>query len=194
MSIRLLIGILIIMGCKEPQLQSIAYKEAIEGCKYKREQIKKKYPNNELIRVRPDCLIGAQLPDVKIKGMEGKIITTEFLKGKKNIINFWFITCPPCIKEMPWLNKIQSELGEEKINYIAISRDSKKDTEEFLEETAFNFTIIPDGRTLIEDNFDHMWGYPFTIITDENLIIKHISQGKPTEEELRSELLPFLKD
>lgn len=194
MKILFITGFFILLSCKQPKIKVITYKEAIEACRYKREKIKEKYPDNELISIRPDCLLGAKLPDLEMEDMEGHIITTSSMKGKKNIINFWFITCPPCIQEMPWLNQIKENLGAKHINYIAISRDSRKDAEEFLRESEFNFTIIPDGRRLFEAVFDHMWGYPFTIFTDEELTITHIARTTSSEEALREEIMPFLKD
>ncbi|MBC8111723.1 MAG: redoxin domain-containing protein [Verrucomicrobia bacterium] len=41
------------------------------------------------------------LPDFELKDMNGKIISSKDLKGKFVHINFWSVTCVPCIQEFP---------------------------------------------------------------------------------------------
>jgi thiol-disulfide isomerase/thioredoxin len=50
------------------------------------------------------------LPDVTFKDTEGKTIHLADLKGKVVFLNFWATWCPPCIAEMPSINKLYEKL------------------------------------------------------------------------------------
>lgn len=45
------------------------------------------------------------------------------LKGKVVLLNFWATWCAPCIHELPTLDKLQSELGSDKFEVVAVSID-----------------------------------------------------------------------
>lgn len=61
--------------------------------------------------------LGFSLYDV-----DGKIISLEDLRGKPIFLNFWATWCPPCIAEMPGINKLHNELKED-VNFVMISLD-----------------------------------------------------------------------
>jgi thiol-disulfide isomerase/thioredoxin len=42
-------------------------------------------------------------PNVTFTTIDGKQISTDALKGKVVLVNFWATDCPGCIKEMPQL-------------------------------------------------------------------------------------------
>ena len=65
-----------------------------------------------------------KLPSFNLKTLLGEYFTSEKLKGKPTMINFWFTTCPPCIAEMPVLNKIAEKYKNE-INFIAITYETQ---------------------------------------------------------------------
>ena len=44
-------------------------------------------------------------------------IRTKDLKGKINVINFWFMKCAPCIAEIPALNTLVKKYKGKDINF-----------------------------------------------------------------------------
>ncbi|HEU5051820.1 MAG TPA: TlpA family protein disulfide reductase [Hanamia sp.] len=48
-----------------------------------------------------------------VTAADGKIITSDSLKGKVVLINFWASWCPPCRAEMPSLNKLYNDLKDD---------------------------------------------------------------------------------
>lgn len=125
--------------------------------------------------VKADCLVGAKLPEFETIDMDNNTISSDNIKGKINVLNFWFINCAPCIAEIPSLNILFEKYKTDEINFLAIGRDNPNEIKKFLTKHPFHFTIIPNGNDLIKNKFHLMWGYPFTMITDsENRIIKVI--------------------
>lgn len=45
------------------------------------------------------------------------------------IINFWATWCAPCVKELPYFERLHQERGQQKIKVILVSLDFRKDLE-----------------------------------------------------------------
>jgi len=107
--------------------------------------------------VQPSCLLGVKLPEFELKDMAGNTINTNNIKGKINIINFWFIKCRPCVAEIPALNTLVEKYNRLDINFLAISRDQPEQLKAFLKAHPFHFTILPNGSEVAKNNFQLMW-------------------------------------
>jgi thiol-disulfide isomerase/thioredoxin len=56
-------------------------------------------------------------------GPDGKAMMLSDLKGKVVLLNLWATWCAPCRKEMPFLAKLQTELGSDQFEVVALSVD-----------------------------------------------------------------------
>jgi thiol-disulfide isomerase/thioredoxin len=54
---------------------------------------------------------------------DGKARTLKEWGGKVVLLNLWATWCAPCRKEMPSLDRLQSELGSDKFEVVAVSAD-----------------------------------------------------------------------
>src|SRR5438874_5240131 len=61
-------------------------------------------------------------PQVGFTDVDGKPMTLADFKGKPVVINFWATWCQPCLKEMPSLERLQSNL-EGRLTVAAVSED-----------------------------------------------------------------------
>lgn len=84
--------------------------------------------------VRPEPVT---LPDFAFEAPGGATVTSEDLKGKVVLLNVWATWCVPCREEMPQLNALQSELGGDGFEVVALNIDKggPEKAETFLEET-----------------------------------------------------------
>ncbi|WP_179315187.1 TlpA family protein disulfide reductase [Winogradskyella undariae] len=123
---------------------------------------------------------GKELPKFELPLLSGKKINSESLKGKPTIINFWFSNCAPCIEEMPLLNEIKSEFGNE-VNFISMTFQNQNEVNEFLRTHDFDFTHIVDSKDYIR-TFG-TFGYPKTLILDKDLVIVEIEKMIPKDTE-----------
>ncbi|MDQ8004492.1 MAG: TlpA disulfide reductase family protein [Pedobacter sp.] len=63
--------------------------------------------------------------DLKFKEQNGKIITLTDLKGKVVFLNFWATWCPPCLAEMPSINKLYEQHRDNKdVIFVMVDADS----------------------------------------------------------------------
>ena len=171
--------IFLIFACKT---KALPYEIGIENCKENKETLHAFDPvlkdSFEFEMIVDSCIEGYLLPDFSGQTIEGKTVSTASLEGKISIITFWFENCPPCIAEIPGFNQIKTKYGTDKINYLAIGNDSKKDIEKFIHRMPFNFEHVADGEEIYRNVFKSPWGYPFTIISNsKNVIIKSFGGG-----------------
>jgi peroxiredoxin len=91
------------------------------------------------------------LPSFVIKDIEGMEVTSESLKGKIVVMNYWALSCKPCIEEIPRLNKLaKSYVSDEDVVFFALSPDNKDKVNKFLEKQDFNYRMFV-GRKNIEN-------------------------------------------
>ncbi|WP_218822765.1 TlpA family protein disulfide reductase [Tistlia consotensis] len=66
------------------------------------------------------------VPDLPFKQrLDGMIrdVSLKDFAGKVVVLNFWATWCPPCVAEMPSLDRLQGDLGGEGIVVVALSED-----------------------------------------------------------------------
>lgn len=78
---------------------------------------------------------------------KGEELSMEELKGKVIFINIWATWCPPCIAEMPSINKLYNEIKDENVAFIMLSvDDSFEKAIAFRERKGYDFEIYkPNG-------------------------------------------------
>jgi thiol-disulfide isomerase/thioredoxin len=119
---------------------------------------------------------GRKLELFSAKDIEGYKIRPKDLEGKVVVLNFWFIKCPPCLDEIPELNKIAlSYANNPNIVFIAVALDEKDDLKKFLKDNPFAYHIVDDGRE-IASRYE-IKTYPTSIILDKEGKVKLHTTG-----------------
>ena len=71
----------------------------------------------------------------------GNTLSLEDFKGKPIFLNMWATWCPPCIAEMPNINKLHNEVGSE-VAFVMVSLDEDFETAKgFNTRKGFNLPI-----------------------------------------------------
>jgi len=115
------------------------------------------------------ALKGKPLPDFVFKDILGNTYTPEDIKGKVVVINLWFISCAPCIEEMPELNKLVKEYeNNDAVLFLALALDEKGPRlNTFLETHVFNYNIVPDSQDYIIKKLQTN-SFPTHMVLDKN--------------------------
>ena len=71
-----------------------------------------------LVKERPPA------PDTAFLDEDGNTVAVPDFSGRVLLVNFWATWCPPCIREMPSLDRLQAEMGGDDFSVIAISADA----------------------------------------------------------------------
>jgi thiol-disulfide isomerase/thioredoxin len=109
------------------------------------------------------------LPEIKFQDGEGQERTLADWRGKVVLLNLWATWCLPCRKEMPALDRLQSTLGSDKFQVVAISVDRTGITgaKKFLDETKVpNLAVYADPTARLTSTL-RAAGLPATLLIDQ---------------------------
>ncbi|QWE16856.1 TlpA disulfide reductase family protein [Polynucleobacter sp. AP-Nino-20-G2] len=123
------------------------------------------------------------------KTPDGKSVDTENWRGKVLVVNFWASWCPPCVEEMPTLDKLQQEFSSKNVLFVGIGIDSPSNIREFLQKTPVSYPIVIgglEGSNLSKQMGNTQGALPYTIIINAGGKAISSKLGKISEEELRS--------
>lgn len=82
-------------------------------------------PDTAALEKKEPPKISENLSDILFKDASGKVIDLGSLKGKVVFLNFWATWCPPCLAEMPAVNKLYTQFKDDKeVVFILVDADS----------------------------------------------------------------------
>ncbi len=112
--------------------------------------------------------------------IDGNKIKLKDLKGKIVVLNFWYINCPPCRKEIFELNKLVEEFKDSTgVVFLAIATDGRDELKEFLKREPFNYTIIDNGKSIAAQY--NITAYPtHAVIDQQGRVYFHTAGAGPT--------------
>src|ERR1035437_6142116 len=87
-------------------------------------------------------------------------------KGKTLIINFWATWCAPCVREMPELSALQTQLAKKNAQILGIGIDSANNIQDFSSKYRLNYPLYIAGMsgTELSRQFGNLdGGLPFTV-------------------------------
>lgn len=106
------------------------------------------------------------LPEITFADDAGESLTLKSYRGKVVLLNIWATWCAPCRTEMPTLDRLQSRLGSDRFEVVALSIDRAGVgvVRKFYDETSIKhlkLVIDQSGRTMQALN---LLGLPTTIL------------------------------
>ena len=79
--------------------------------------------------------------DLLLEDLEGNTLSLSDWKGEPIFLNFWATWCPPCIAEMPDIDKLYQSVNK-KIHFAIISVDDDREkVKSFAKRKGFDFPI-----------------------------------------------------
>ncbi|GGG34626.1 hypothetical protein GCM10011344_39260 [Dokdonia pacifica] len=124
-------------------------------------------------------VIGTPAKPFDMLDYEGKQVTSEGLKGKVTVVNFWFKECKPCIHEMPELNELVATYKDNpNVQFIGFSTTAKDRLPSFFEKHTFDYRIVPDSMPYAMEN--GITGYPTNMVIDQEGNIAFLKTGFKT--------------
>ena len=127
----------------------------------------------------------ALAPAINIKSWLGQSLSSEELKDKVILLDFWNIYCGPCIKAFPKLQKIYDTYKARGLVVIACAGGDNEKTKEFLGKHGYNF---PAGMASNQMYLDYaIRGNPSYFLIDRNgYLVWGPEHRLPTDDELAS--------
>jgi len=76
----------------------------------------------------------------EIEDLNGHIVELSEFEGQILFINFWATWCPPCIAEMPSIQRLYDEY-EGKMAFILVSQESRDILKKFVKKKGYTFPV-----------------------------------------------------
>lgn len=112
----------------------------------------------------PGPQVGELAPGFNLPDLEGEMHSLADLKGRVVVLNYWATWCPPCVDEMPSLEKLHEALAEKGLSVVAVSVDERfEDIERFVDNFGLTFTILHDEGMKVSRSYQ-TFKYPETYI------------------------------
>lgn len=134
-------------------------------------------------------------PQVAYKTITGEVITSESLRGKVFMVNFWATSCTTCVKEMPAMAETYKKYNAQGMEFIAVamSYDIPNYVVNFAETRQLPFKVALDLSGEVAKAYGDVKLTPTTyVISKDGKVLKRYV-GEPDFAELHALLEKALK-
>ena len=116
-------------------------------------------------------------------------LAMETLRGKPLLLNFWATWCPPCVEEMPMINRFFQENAGNGWQVLGLAVDQPSSVRTFLQKTpvAYPVAMAGLGGTDLGRALGNLaGGLPFTVVLGSTGSVLHRKMGQVSPADLRA--------
>ncbi|MCY7292137.1 MAG: TlpA family protein disulfide reductase [Ferruginibacter sp.] len=122
------------------------------------------------------CIKKYRVPNFKAKTINNDSMSLSSFEDKVIVINFWSSNCPPCLVELPILNKIAVDFKKKEVIFISLNKDGVgKNMKKYVSDL-----VTIENATEIFDLYGVV-GYPQTLVLRKNQFVQHLFFGINTK-------------
>ncbi len=104
-----------------------------------------------------DVRVGDRAPGFELSDDQGLGVSLDDYDGKVVLLNFWATWCPPCIQEMPSLNRTYERFREDGLVVLGVSVDEDADEySRFLRNAGVTFPTVRDPERRVSTRYGTM--------------------------------------
>jgi len=119
-------------------------------------------------------------PELKAQDLSGATKTLADYRGKVVLLNFWASWCPPCLREMPSMERLRVKMAGRPLAIVALdSAETADEVNAYLSKMKLGFPILldPDGSNTKRWK---VFALPTTFLLDASGRVRYVLTG-PTE-------------
>lgn len=149
----------------------------------------------------PQKVSAADLPSLgdapawQLKDLEGKLVSSEQLKGKVVVVDFWGTWCGPCRMEIPGYIAMQQKYGKDGLAIVGVTINDPDPgvVKAFAAKNGMNYLIVT-GDEDIQKAFGGLEAVPTTFLIDRAGKIRHRKVGVEEHKVYEQKVLAILGD
>jgi len=137
---------------------------------------------------------GEPAPQFRLQSLDGGAVGLADLRGKVILVHFWATWCPPCVEELPVLERFYRSLEGMDVELLAISVDEggPEAVREFMTRNRLSLPVFLDPDKTVAASYG-TFKFPETYVVDRKGIIRRkligaIDWSRPEARELVEEL------
>lgn len=125
-------------------------------------------------------------PDFTLKNLEGNDVSLSDYRGKKAVVvDFWASWCPNCRRDMPVMQRLYEEYGDQ-VEVIAVNlQENSRTVEEFVESEHFTYPILLDPKGTAARSYGVNYTNYHLLINKDGYLVKSVP-GDISERDFRS--------
>jgi peroxiredoxin len=140
-------------------------------------------------RFERDEWLGHSAPAFQLRDLDGHTVELASLRGKPVLLNFWSITCGPCVKELPDLQKFAAVHKD--LTMWGVSLDQPDRDKKWLAQHQQSFPTLSDKDYDVSDLYK-VHGIPATILIGPDGTIHNYWEGSVSLADLEGALHQLL--
>jgi len=135
-------------------------------------------PHQVAVAAPPKGFVMYEVPrevsELRFADARGRELTLADFRGRTVLVNIWATWCPPCVKEMPTLDRLAADLGGEDFEVLAINVDlnNPERARAFLDDIGveeLEFYADPTSKLFSDLKKQGLaFGLPVTLLVDEH--------------------------
>jgi thiol-disulfide isomerase/thioredoxin len=116
--------------------------------------------------------VGQTAPEFTLRDLAGKPVSLADFRGKVVIVNFWATWCPPCRAEMPSMELLHRELGDEGLVLLAINieKNGRQTVPGYLATSPHSFPILIDDQEEVQKRYG-VYKFPESFVIRKDGVI-----------------------
>lgn len=138
--------------------------------------------------------VGEPVPDFSFSLLNNEIITSEKIKGKPFILDFWASWCSPCVKNLSKIAELENTF-KNKLSVYSINIDEKENrdlAEKIInEKKIYDFSVIREmgDKDLLWKSFGYTVHFiPAYILVDKDGIVRYANSGGDNLKDLKDKI------
>ena len=113
--------------------------------------------------------------NMTFQGLDGNSLEVSGLKGKVIFLNLWATWCPPCVAEMPSIQKLYEKYKDNKeIVFLIVSNEKPAPVEKFMTKKGYTFPVYLNKFKMPEAFITKNIPTTFVISKEGEIIVKEV--------------------
>ncbi|TXK45305.1 TlpA family protein disulfide reductase [Pontibacter qinzhouensis] len=127
----------------------------------------------------------------KLTDLNGTTINFASLRGKVVFLNIWATWCPPCVAEMPNIQRLYEKVGSDKIAFVMLSVDKggPEKVQKFIQKKGYTFPVYLPASQFPQELYSNSIPTTFIISPEGEIVAKQEGMAAYDTPEMRE----FLK-
>ncbi len=132
--------------------------------------------------------VGEPAPLFALKDADGALRRLDDYRGRVVWINFWASTCGPCRRELPEIQRLADQVGQQRLVVLAVNKqESASRAKAYWKEIGVHLPILFDFDGDVSQQY-RLQGLPYNFFIDEQGTLRAFKPGFLNPEEMRARL------
>ncbi len=124
--------------------------------------------------------------DFRLVNQAGEVVNFEEFKGQTVFLNFWATWCPPCIAEMPNIQSLYEDVGDE-MAFVMISQDEDAHKAfQFVNRKGYEFPVYMLSSRLPKVFQHQSIPTTYVISPEGKIVVSHSGFAKYSTDEFKA--------